>query len=204
VVGVATGASMGTLCLSLTQNFSENMDKDLNIELYRQIKDEYKQYGFYIQTLTKMKFIAIASIISFFIIDKVNFINGNAELVAIGILLIPIVSFFLDLKILEVTLHIRSISKFLSEKFKDDSYIAEWENLVWSNNFIAMSRTYLTLFSSAGISFIILWASIFLVVKYLKQDWFNSLTILGLLFTIIGILFTVVFFKKIWIIDKTK
>ena len=176
------------------------MNEELNIELYNQLKEEYRQYGFYIQTLTKMKFIAISVIISFFIVNQVAFdlIKDNMELVSIGILLIPIVSFFIDLKILEVTLHIRSISRFLGNKFTNSSYIAEWEKYVWSKNFIVMSRTYLTVFSSAGISFIILWSSLLLVGKYLMPEWWAFCLFGGIAFSSVGIVFSIVFFRKIW------
>jgi|GEM_PF-6193518 len=182
------------------------MNEELNIEFYKQIKEEYRQYGFYVQTLTKMKFAAIASVITFFIVNKLalGFIAGEIELVAIGILLIPVVSFFLDLKILEVTLHIRSISKFLSEKYSRDSFIGEWEDLIWSKSFITISRTYLTIFSSVGISFIILWTSIFLVAVYLKHDWRFLLVVLGILFTVGGLVFSILFFKRIWSIGKRR
>ena len=49
------------------------MNEELNKELYNQLKEEYRQYGFYIQTLTKMKFIAISVVISFFIVNQVAF-----------------------------------------------------------------------------------------------------------------------------------
>ena len=189
-------------CASSKQDTSKM--NELNIELYKQIKEEYRQYGFYIQSLTKMKFIAISSIISFFIVNQVAFdlVKGNMELVSIGVLLIPIVSFFLDLKILEVTLHIRSISKFLSEKYSTTSYISQWENYVWSKNFITLSRTYLTLFSSAGISYIILWASIVLVGKYFLRSWWTYCLIGGIVFTVAGLVFTIIFFRKIWFVQK--
>ncbi len=176
------------------------MSDELNKELYTQLKDEYKQYGFYVQTLTKMKFIAISALISFFIVNQVAFdlIKDNMELVSIGILLIPIVSFFIDLKILEVTLHIRSISLFLADKFSNNSFIGEWEKHVWSKNFIVISRTYLTLFSSAGISFIILWSSLILVGFYLTTEWRTYCLVGGILFSIGGILFSSIFFRNIW------
>lgn len=173
--------------------------EEINIELYKSLKDEYKQFSFYVQTLTMMKFIAIASIISFYIVDldAFNLQSENLELISVGILMIPIVCFFLDLKILEMTLFLRSVSKFLAEKYKK-TYIQEWENYVWSKNFLTITRSILTIFSSVGMSFLILWASLILVGKFVISSWWNYCFITGLIFSIIGITFSCIILKKIW------
>ncbi|MFT3704345.1 MAG: hypothetical protein QM802_18395 [Agriterribacter sp.] len=173
--------------------------EDLNIEFYKQIKEEYRQYGFYIQTLTTMKFIAIAGVISLLITNEkmVDIFKSSLQIVSTGVLLIPITAFFIDLKVLEMTLHIRSISKFLSQKYAY-TLIPEWEKMTWSKQFLQISRTSITLFTSAGISFLILWASLFLVGKVLMPEWGIFCLIGGLLFSVAGVLFTTKFFRKIW------
>jgi hypothetical protein len=177
--------------------------EELNLEFYKQLKEEYRQYGFYIQSLTNMKFVAIAGIISIFIANEklIEILKESRSIASIGILLIPLTAFFIDLKVLEITLHVRFISKFLSEKYAQTN-ISDWERLVWSKQFMPLSRTYLTLFTSTGISFVILWTSLFLVGRFFSPIWATHCLVGGIIFSIAGILFTTQFFKKIW--ESTK
>ncbi len=179
------------------------MEKETAVELYNNLKEESRYYISHVQTLTIMKFIAISAIISLFIVNKeFNFESAlNKIFLVIGIGLIPFVSFYLDLKVLEMTLHARSISQFIEQHYSENSILTKWEKYIWSkDNFLPYERSRITFYTSVGSSFAILisvWAfiSFFIKIGFVLSLVIGVLVILIILF---GSWFSYKYYLKIW------
>lgn len=146
---------------------------DLKTEHYKALREEYRQYLYQVQQHWNFKLSAIGLIILTCVFnDKIQEKTGiNADtIIAIGFCVLPVLAFLIDLKTLEVGLHVKLISDHLKKHFSELPAMAEWEDNLWSKNKKAEWRTRLTVLSAVGTSSVILLASM-LVVWHLKNDW---------------------------------
>ena len=172
---------------------------DFELEFYKIMKEEYRQYLTYSENLWKLKFVSIGAIISFLIFNEriFEFLSNN-DLVAIGILFIPVFAFVIDLKILETGLHLKNISNYLENNLRDVNIAQKWEKENWRGGFFRRNRSIITFFSTAGISYIILFLCFFIVSKYLIPELTYYLIVIGILALIIGFIFIVAFTKRMY------
>ena len=159
-------------------------------ELYKLLKEEYKHYLDQAENLWRTKFIAIGAFISLAILneklieilktqpDKAN------EVTALGILIIPMLAFVIDLKILETGFHLKNISNYIEKHFSELSLAQGWERENWGNNRITLFRKWITLFLSVGISLIILNFCLIIVSTYIQTSWARGCIWLGIIMDI--------------------
>ncbi len=159
-------------------------------ELYKLLKEEYKHYLDHAENLWRTKFIAIGAFISLAILneklieilktqpDKAN------EVTALGILIIPMLAFVIDLKILETGFHLKNISTYIEKHFSELSLAQGWERENWGNNRITLFRKWITLFLSVGISLIILNFCLIIVSTYIQTSWATFCTWLSIIMNI--------------------
>jgi hypothetical protein len=148
------------------------MADELRIEHYKALKEEHRQYLFHVQQLWTYKLSALGVIIVAAILnDKIITINGvNTQLIAsVGVISLPVLSFLIDLKALEVGLHVKLISRHLQRNFSDIPEIKKWEEGLWSSNY-SRNRTFLTVFAALGTSLVVLGISAWMIYK-INRDW---------------------------------
>ncbi|HQU83347.1 MAG TPA: hypothetical protein PKY59_09495 [Pyrinomonadaceae bacterium] len=166
---------------------------DLRIEHFKALKEEHRQYLFQVQQLWTYKLSTLGIIIAAAIFnDKI--INVGIEtktIVALGIFSLPLICFLIDLKTLEVGLHVKLISEHLKENFKDVPEIQDWDDNLWSKNKFSFARTSLTIICALGVSFSTLLIA-FLFVYTIKPEWLIYITIVS----IISILIVAIVSKK--------
>ncbi len=97
------------------------------LEFYKLLKEEYMRFLTFVENLWRMKLLAIGSVVSFAILNEkiLEFIASKEnqsigiDLVSIGVLVIPILAFVIDLKILETALHLKNISTYLEKNLNE-------------------------------------------------------------------------------------
>lgn len=156
-------------------------------ELYKLLKEEYKHYLDQAENLWRTKFIAIAAFISLSLLneklmdilekhqDKAN------EVTALGMLIIPVLAFVIDLKILETGVHLRNISEFILNHFNDLSLAQDWERENWGKNKFTILRKWTTLSLSIGVSLLIFNLCLILISTYIKTSWTTTCVLLGII-----------------------
>ncbi|HRD82168.1 MAG TPA: hypothetical protein PLL53_15520 [Saprospiraceae bacterium] len=166
-----------------------NSEKEL--EFYKLMKEEYMKFLTYVEELWRLKLLAIGGVVSFAILNEkilgllIDSKNIGIDLVSIGVLVIPILAFIIDLKILETALHLKNISSYLENNLNEIAIAKNWEAKNWETGSYRTNRSFLTFFSTIGISLIILILCVFIVSK-LKSDWAIYCTIGGVVAFIIG------------------
>jgi len=156
---------------------------ELRVEHFKALKEEHRQYLLQVQQLWLYKLSTLGVIIAAAIFnDKIVSINGieTKTVVALGIFSLPVLSFLIDLKVLEVGLHVKFISQHLKENFSDIAEIQDWEAKLWSGTKFSSLRTVLTIISAVGTSFSILVIS-FLFVYTIKPEWLIYLIIVAVI-----------------------
>ncbi|HVG19287.1 MAG TPA: hypothetical protein VNI02_09545 [Blastocatellia bacterium] len=116
--------------MSTTQEASESRADILQLELYKNLKQESAAYIEKVPALWLQKFILIGGIIAFIFTEK-NVPRENLDLLTLGVAAIPALALLLDAKILEYGLHARLISRFVSDTFRHDGVLSGWEELFW-------------------------------------------------------------------------
>jgi hypothetical protein len=152
---------------------------ELRIEHFKALKEEHRQYLFQVQQLWLYKLSTLGVVIAAAIFnDKIISLDGieKRTIVALGICLLPLLSFLIDLKALEVGLHVKLISQHLKEKFSDIAEIQDWEAKLWSETKFSLYRTGLTIAAALGTSLSVLLIS-FLFVYTIKPEWLLYLII---------------------------
>ncbi|MFL5765347.1 MAG: hypothetical protein ACJ77K_15490 [Bacteroidia bacterium] len=164
--------------------------QQLRIEHYKALKEEYRQYLMQVQQLWTYKLSALGAIIAAAIFnDKIIKINDNQTdipllIATIGIISLPVLSFLIDLKVLEVGLHVKLISKHMRKSFSDVPIIQKWEIEVWLSGY-SKNRTFLTLFAALGTSLLVLGISIWIMYQ-INNSWKAYMTWM-IIFSLIGI-----------------
>src|SRR5229473_3463422 len=105
--------------MSANQEASEIKPSDLQIELYKSLKQESASYIEKVPALWLQKFVLIGAIVAFIFTEK-NFPQENLTMITLGVIAIPALALLLDAKILEYGLHARLISRFVSDTFSND------------------------------------------------------------------------------------
>lgn len=146
---------------------------DLKTEHYKALREEYRQYLNQVQQHWNFKLSAIGVIILTCVFnEKIQEKTGfdTDTIIAIGFCVLPVLAFLIDLKTLEVGLHVKLISDHFRKHFSEIPAMADWEENLWGKNEMAGWRTRLTILSAVGTSAVILLVSL-LVVWHLKNDW---------------------------------
>ena len=143
-------------------------EEAFDLELYKSLRQEFETYSTYQQNLWRVKFITIGSIVAFFFslgTEAFNLFPGKEELFVVFILTLPVLSFYLDIKIVEVTLHLRAISEFIMTEFNNFRKVSKWEKSIWSHNKFHLTRKIITVVSAIGSSLLILGLSVYLMLN---------------------------------------
>ena len=169
---------------------------DFRIEHYKSMREEYLQLMLYIQKLWnyKLSTLGAVTVISIFNEKLIGFEKINTDvalnptlIISIGLLMLPILAFLIDLKIVEIGMQIKLISNHLLKKFSDIEEISEWERNLWPNNSIASIRSTLSLILYVGASLVILVLS-FLTVYILQPTWRIALLISGIVLILLPVI----------------
>ena len=103
--------------------------------------------------------------------DKIINARGlnTISIICIGVGCLPFLSFLIDMKALEVAMHVKLISRHLQENFTDVAEIEKWEKGLWTKA-DSRFRTKLTI-GSAFISSLLICALSTGIVYILKPAW---------------------------------
>ena len=167
-------------------------------ENYKELKGEYKQFIFYIQKLWTYKFAVVGSVIAVAVFNEnIDGISKDLGFNAsyLGLILLPVISFLIDLKAFEVALHLKMISDFLFEKYSDEPIVREWEIHKWKRS-TSKLRGFLSLFSSIGTSILIL-VICYVIVGVLNSKLISLLAIIGAFSITIPLVVGFRFYSKI-------
>jgi hypothetical protein len=152
---------------------------ELRIEHFKALKEEHRQYLLQVQQLWLYKISTLGVVIATAIFrEKIISIDGieTKSLVAYGIAALPLLSLLIDLKALEVGLHVKLISQHIKENFGDVAEIRDWEAKLWSGTKLSLYRTWLTVITALGTSFAVLIIA-FLFIYTIKPEWLMYLII---------------------------
>src|SRR5260370_36688380 len=67
-----------------------------------------------------------------FMVTKFDVVAASASLFAAGILAIPAMATFLDIKVCEFALHANLIDRFIMENYEHPQIVPKWEGVKWS------------------------------------------------------------------------
>ena len=171
----------------------------LKIEHYKSIMQENQYCLAQIQQLWLFKLTTLGVVLVVGVLsDKLTAIGSidKTTIIAISLLSLPIVSFIIDIKILEFSLHLKAISKHLIQHFAEEIEIHSWEEKLWTKNLLTKQRTFLTIFSSIGLSVSILIIS-FYFVFLLQSTWLTPLLFFGIISIIFLLLVSVFIIPKL-------
>ena len=160
--------------------------ENIAIEIYKELKAESKEYLSLVQKLWTYKFVVVGAVLATAVLNKELKYIGNElgmDVASFGLFLLPVLSLLIDLKTLEIGLHIRVISDFLSKNFNNESLITKWESHVW-NNERARKRSKLTAITSLGTSIFILFAC-FAIIAFMYPALAIYLLLGGILLTLL-------------------
>jgi len=186
-----------------TQPLMEN--KEFRLEHYKTMREEYMNLILYIQRLWNYKLSTLGAVIAISILNEklieIEKINTGVDIdatliISIGLLILPVLAFLIDLKIVEMGFQVKLISTHLKEKFADVAEITEWESKLWRNNSLATTRTWLSLVLYVGASMVILFLSFF-TVGILQPTWTRVLWIVGSILAALPIIALVTLIPKI-------
>ncbi len=148
------------------------------------MKEEYMSFLAYVENLWKLKLLAIGAVVSFALLNNSIPVAG-INIVVAGLLVIPILAFVIDLKILETALHLKNISLYLENNLSEVTIAKNWETQNWKTGFFRTNRTFLTFLSTIGISFIIHVFCLYIVAQ-IQPDWSRYCIIGGVVTFAIG------------------
>jgi len=185
----------------------------LKIEVYKEMKTEFNHYLFEIQKLWNYKFLVIGAVISIAVFNNFLFprtessqltMNADPERIAnlesiipiIGLLITPILALAIDLKTLELGLHVRVLSDNIRSAFPNQKEIQLYETNIWSSG-EAKNRAIFTLINSVGTSIIILFSSYGLVI-FLKPGWALGVGIAGIILLLLPIIVGRIFYAPLF------
>src|SRR5829696_3525422 len=95
---------------------------ELRVEHFKALKEEHRQYLLQVQQLWLYKLSTLGVVIAAAVFrEKIIGIEGieTKSIVACGVAALPLLSFLIDWKALEVGLHVKVISQHIKEKFSD-------------------------------------------------------------------------------------
>jgi hypothetical protein len=133
--------------------------EQIKLEHYKALKQEHQYYLTQVQQLWLFKLTTLGVVLAVGVLsDRINSLGAidKSTIIALSLISLPVVSFIIDLKVLEYSLHIKAISKHIIQHFAEEIEIHSWEERLWSKNPLTKQRTYLTIFSSVGLSILIL------------------------------------------------
>ncbi len=185
----------------------------LKIEVYKEMKTEFNHYLFEIQKLWNYKFLVIGAVISIAVFNNFLFprtessqptMNADPERIAnlesiipiIGLLITPILALAIDLKTLELGLHVRVLSDNIRSAFPNQKEIQLYETNIWSSG-EAKNRAIFTLINSVGTSIIILFSAYGLVI-FLKPGWVLGVGIAGTILLLLPIIVGRMFYAPLF------
>lgn len=173
--------------------------KELRIEHFKSLKEEYRQYLFQVQQLWIFKLSTLGLVIAAAIFhDKIIKIGGldTETIAAAGLFALPALAFLIDLKALEIGLHVKLISEHLKENFNDVPEILVWESNFWSGKTFSLLRTIFTIITAIGTSFAVLIIS-FLLIYGFKPECGLLLLIAGIISVVIAGLVSIKIIPKL-------
>ena len=173
----------------------------VELEFYKIMKEEYRHYLEVFENLWKLKLLTIGAIISFALLnEKVMKLFDNNDLVALGVLVIPILAFLIDIIILGIGFHLKNISHYLHENLKALPIAKNWEqvNWEWKGNSFSKYRSIITLWGTVGISFTIHLICLITVALFLKTEWLGLCVVLGLFLFFASIILSTLVSKKLY------
>ena len=158
----------------------EMQDNQLRLEHYKSRKTEYQNLMNQIQSLWTYKLSTLGAVIAITIFnDKLIGTDVYAQnlglsgdlIVAIGLLALPVLSLVIDLKVVEIIVHLKLISNHLTNNYSDVKEVVAWTNALWDGDWksISFTRTFLSMVLFVGMSVIILLLS-FLSVALSNQN----------------------------------
>jgi hypothetical protein len=183
----SVGSCFQTSTTSFTKKYIR-MD-NLRIEHFKALKEEHRQYLFHVQQLWLFKLSTLGAVIATAIFNnKIIEVSGleKQTIIAWGLISMPLLAFIIDLKVLEVGLHVKLISQHLKEKFSDSPEIHDWETKLWSGTQFSVARTRLTIIAALGISLLVLLVSL-IIIYGLKPNWLPFLISAGVILPAIGV-----------------
>lgn len=103
---------------------------ELELELYKSLRAECASTLAAIPGLWLQKFALIGATLGFVFAGNVE--PANVLVKQLGLLLVPTLSVLIDCRVLEHTLHARSISQFIEREYQSPHVIAAWETALWN------------------------------------------------------------------------
>ena len=179
---------------------------EIRKEIYSNLKERQNSYLDLIQKLWIFKLTTLGVVISIAILnDKLFSVNNEQigiraeDIMFVGLITLPFISFIIDIKVLETGLHVKGISDYIRNEFADVPEIYKWEDSIWARGSAFNMRTVLTVGNAIGTSILVLILS-FYFASNLKPDNTSYLIIIGSLFIAIpficSVIFYLTFFKK--------
>lgn len=178
---------------------------EFKLEAYKELRCEFKDYQLLTQKLWTYKFAVIGAVISIAVFNDKIMDNQQMEEITqhigitiplLGILILPLLSLMIDFKLLQLALHVKRISDFIAENFKDIPIIKAWEVASWSGNRAKMIG-YIEVISSVGTSILIL-TSCFTLVGFTNPNLTLYLVIIGLILLVPTIIAVLLFYPQLW------
>lgn len=167
-------------------------------EIYKELRDEYKQLVLLDQKLWFYKFAVIGSVITIAVfhedilgIEK----QIGIDLTIYGFLALPAIALIIDLKGLEIGFHIKTISTFLEEHFEEVPQVSAWEQYKL-NSTSFKKRNLINFISRVGTSILILIIS-FTIIGTLKSSWITFLILAGTILSLLPILVGSFFYSRL-------
>ncbi|WKL56553.1 hypothetical protein Q1W73_12770 [Asticcacaulis sp. ZE23SCel15] len=124
-------------------------------ELYKSLRTESASFHEKIQSLWLQKMTLIGGVLAFILTyPKEVEASRFGDLETVGLILIPTIALVLDLKLLEYSLHVRTISAYIAKNFSSFGLAAKWERELWSGGrddvrWMTRARSALTILSAA-------------------------------------------------------
>lgn len=177
---------------------------ELRVEQFKGLKEEYRQYLFYIQQLWRYKFVTLGLVMSAAVLNEKIIGNidkdDNARMIAaVGFALMTAISMIIDMKTLEIGLHVRFISDFIRTHYIDVPEIHLWEKTVWSGSRLSRYRTLITLWGAIGTTLAVMLASLLICMRLMPEwkGWWITLAVVGFVTLLIfGMVFIPRLLKK--------
>lgn len=184
-------------------------NKTLELELYKELKKEYRQYISTVSDLWKWKLLAVGAILSYAILgDLESVIEASIEaskqknedigknfIIISALWMIPIVCFLIDFIILGIGFHLKNISNFIEIKLKDINVAGEWEAFSWRTGKHAKLRTIVTFIGTSGVS-VAIYIYVLMVYCRFMQEGCNQCYWIGIVLPLF-IIFTVFIISKV-------
>lgn len=115
--------------------------EQFDLELYKLLKAESSSYFDKLQAIWLQKFVLVGAVIAFLVTTQEKLPQfGQGLVLPAAALAIPVLSALLDAKIMEFSLHARSISRFIDAHYSDFENVVSWEATLWGSGTSAVDH----------------------------------------------------------------